>query len=732
MTPTLAGLLKLARLIVARWSVYALMVAGLTLAYCAATIIGLYVRNELTYDGFIPGAETTYLVSAHYGPKGHPLIASDLAPAGVARWTRSSMPDVDGVTRLVSVEWLMQTDRRKVKEHFYWADANLFDIVKLPALHGELKTALVRPGSIVMTARMADAYFGRNDVVGETLLTAHRRQLTVTAVLRDFPPNTTFDREIFVSGVSDYSDIAVLDDNPTRLWPTSYTYLRVKSGSNPSEIAQKLGSLTRAQWRGPNNIPVAVDLIPLTRLHFQPHGDGQMKPRGHLNLVIALIIVAVAIIALASINVSGLILAETNERVSEMAIRAAVGASRYDLIAEIANEAFWVNAASMALALALSERVLPSLNRLLDLNIMMWTAPVSLLGVSIAITVMTSGLSGLYPAILVTRPRGHRRGALIGASSRWKGWVVTQIALVIVLLIASHTMVRQWRYAIGDAPNFDGNSVLMVKFSEFSDANARFVRDVRSLPGVIAAAESFSAPTTDYARPGLVTLGDGRTVALTRNSVAPEFFDVYRVPIVAGRNLIGTFLEPDTPAEILVNESGARALGYASPQEAVEKFLTYDTDMTRMRSKIVGVVPDLRFATVSDPAQPMIFDNSSKYFNQVSIRLDPIQGGEAISAIESAWDRNMGGSIPVDKRLFYDYLLQQYHDLYQQIQVFNLVSAVAILLSVLGLTGLSIFLTRHQVREMAIRRALGATFGDIFVQRLTPFFLPLLGANLVA
>lgn len=733
----LSGLFNLLRLIASRWGVYLLMGLGLAMGFAAATVVALYVHDEMTYDRFIPDGEQVFLVSANYGPQGKPLVASDVTPAGVARWLKADAAAIDQVARLNPVEWPMRSPRRYVKERFYWADPNFFDVVKLPVLYGDLKTALRAPGSVVLTERMARAYFGRADAIGQPLATKDGAPLHVTAVLRDFPGNTHLDREIFVSGRTDYAMLMIFDRNPEFLWPSCYTYATLKPGVASKGVGDTLFNLSRYHWQGPNNLPEGFEFVRLVDLHLQPQADGQMKPRGHLNIILTLCVVAVAILALAAINVSGLVLAETNERGYDMAIRTALGARRQDLITHVLAETVSVSLIGALISVAVVERLLPGLNGALDLDLRLWDHPVVLVA-SLAASALILGVwSGLYPALVVSAPYATRafmagRSGAFLSSDRWMGWVIAQLALVIVLLISSHTMYRQWAYATGDALNFRGQDVLMVRYSDNAAANAAFSRNVRSIAGVISAAESFGVPTTDFVRPGWVNRPDGTLVALTRNSVHPDYFKVFDIPLLAGRNLSGTFLTPETPAEVLINEATVTALGYASPHEALGREIVYDTDRTTMRSRIVGVVPDVRFATVYEPVGPMIFDNFSKYFTQINLRIDGGKAGAALKAIDELWRRDTAGAVPVERRFFDDYLLGQYHDLHQQLRVFNLMSAVAITLSVLGLTGLSVFLTRHQVREMAIRRALGATFTDIFLQRVTPFLRPLAIANLIA
>ncbi|ESQ89998.1 hypothetical protein ABAC460_09530 [Asticcacaulis sp. AC460] len=731
MSPLLFPLMHLVRVIAARWGVYLLMVAGLTLSYAAAIVVTLFVHDELTYDRFMPGADRVYLLSADYGPQGRPLLASDRTPAGMANWMAADVPEIERVTRLNAVEWPLRSARRQVKERFYWADPNVFEILKLPAVHGDLSTALQKPDSVVMTQRMARAYFGREDAIGQRLTTKGGIPLTVTAILKDIPANSHLDREIFVSGRGSYAMLNVLDLHPEYQWANAYIYVTFKPGTDVKAVEGRLIDISTRHWRGVHNLPGGYQLVPLLDLHFRPHGDGELKPRGHVGSILAVVAVAAAILALAGINLSGLILAETQERGAEMAIRTALGARRIDLIGQVLREACWVNLIGLGLGLAAVERLLPGLNAGLGVDLHLWKQPWIVLPVVMAIAAVVTVLSGLYPAIAVSRPAAKTRPDPSGVLP-WRGWVVAQISLVIVLLIASHTIGRQWQFATRDALRFDGDHVVMIRFSDDPVASRVFAENLRTVPGVEAVAESFGTPTTDLARPAWIRRPGRAMISLTRISTAPDFFTVYRVPMVAGRRLSGIYSDRETPREILINEAAVKALGFASPQDAVGRDLDYETDRLRMRSRIVGVVPDLRFATVYDPSGPMIYDGFSRFFTQASVRVSERDVAGTLGRIDALWQRDTGGVMPIERRFYRDYLLEQYHDLRQQMQVFNLVAGVAIVLSTLGLTGLCIFLTRRQAREIAILRALGATFEDIFVQRLTPFFVPLLIANAIA
>jgi|GEM_PF-3981806 len=724
---------SLCLVVASRWGVYVLMILGLSMAYATALSITLYVRDEFTYDRFLGNTERLYLVSARYGPEGQPLISSDVTPGGIARWVRDETDgDIEAIARLVPVEWPLRSDHRSVKERFYWADEAIFDLLQLPVRSGDLHSALSKPGSVVMTERMARLYFGHTDVTGARMFSKGGLSLEVTAVLQDFPANTHLEREIFISGNAEYAMLSILDHNPDYLWPIAYSYVRLRPGVSADVAARHLSDLSRSRWQGPNNLPVGFRLIPVTDLHFQPQSDGQMKPRGHLNSVRTLMAVAVAVLVLAGINCTGLILAESHERGREMALYASLGATRWRQMTYILREALTVNLLSAGIGLAALERLLPLINAGLGIRLTLWQAPLLVLGVTAAAALVMGVLCGLYPAARITRQAAEGRRSGTASPQRWRGWVTAQLVLVIGLLIVTHSMARQWHYATREAPQFNGDDVLMVRLIDEAGVNRRFEAQVRTVEGVEAVAESFGVPTTAFVRPGWIRKADGHLVSFLRNSVHPDFFRVFQVPVLAGQNLSGTFLEPENPRDILINLAAVRALGYDSPQAALGQSIDYETDRTRFRSRIIGVVPDIRFATVYEPAQPMVFDNFSKYFTQVNIRLTPENRNRTLGRIDALWASAAEGRMPVERIFYREYQQNQYHDLQQQVRTFALVSAVAMCLSILGLSGLSIFLTRHQRREVAIRRALGARFREIFLLRLRPFVVPLIVANLMA
>ena len=715
-----------------------LSLASLAIGYAACILVGLYVLDEFTFDRFIPGADRVYMLSASYGPKGEPLVDSDWAPPGMAPWMRQSLPELDSVTRLNPVDWPVRSAKANIYAQLLWADANVFDVLKLPFIAGDPRTALTQPNSLVLTQRMARRYFGREDVIGQTLVVNENTRVQITAVLRDFPANTTLGREMFLSGGNQDSMLKAFDVHPAFQWPSTYVFLRLKPGASPARAEARLMPILTQHWDSPNNQPERMRLVPLTAVHFQPVADNEMKVRGHRDTVVAMICVAVLILTLAIVNFTGMMIARIDERGYEMAIRKALGARSGDLILQVLSEGAAISVVGFWLGLAVVERLEPLANHTLGLALNLWAHPVAIPGLGTLAALFLGVAGGLYPALVLSavwpiqglRSRGQHfePRSIFGR----QGWLVVQFALAITLLVCAHTVYRQWTYVTARALNFNADNVLIVSYVPATGGGETFNTDVRQLKGVTATAFSRWGPIEKDIRPAWAKTHDGTLVSFTRHSVDDHFFQLYGVPLLAGRNFSGVDLTVDYPHEVIINRTAARAMGFATPADAVGHDLNYGADRLQLTSRVIGVVDDMRFSTVRAPMRPMLFDNHTNVATVLSIKLRPEHEAETLAAIDRLWTRDAPRTGPIDRQYFSAYLADQYGDMFQQREIFGFLSLVGVCLSGLCLVGLSIFFARSRKREVAIRRALGADFWTIFRLRLAPFLKPLVISNLVA
>ena len=225
----------------------AISVFGLAIGLCAAILVGLIARNETSYDHFLPGYERIYLAGALLLPTGHPGMYSHESPSWIAAPMQQRFPAVEAITRLAPADVRLKHGVVEAKETIYWADPNVFEVLRFPALAGDLQSALQRPDSIVIPRSLARKYFGHDDPVGSSIMVSDEHPMTVTAVIEDLPVhNSQFETAIFASGASSYSDLTRLENDPNNhpdsppITVTVRTYFRLASGASLEALQQAM------------------------------------------------------------------------------------------------------------------------------------------------------------------------------------------------------------------------------------------------------------------------------------------------------------------------------------------------------------------------------------------------------------------------------------------------------------------------------------------------------------
>lgn len=728
-----SGLWQPTRTLTRYWGLSLLTCLGLMIGFAAALIVALEVRSELGYDHFIPGADQVYLLRTLYTPANRDQISSDQSPAAMAKWLRRDSRAVSGAARLVKAEWPMHTARLSEQQNFYWTDPNFFQVVHLKAASGDLRTALQQPDSMVLTRKMARAFFGREDVVGQTILLSTWLPVKITAVLDDFPSNTNFENQIFIYSRAEYGMLSILDAHPDWNWTSCLTFLNLRPGAVlPPDAITRI-----ARKHGVSGIqsPMKFALTPLTQVHFLGNADALIAPRGHADTIIAMLAVAVVIFVLAVVSFSELMAVQIDERRHEMAIRKSLGAKTHQIFLQIMAEAAILVCLSLLLAAAAVEHLLPIINPIMRLGSSPWS-DLGFMAQYLSLGFLTAMIGAIYPAMALSaaHPRRHRHhiAAKVDASLSRTLWTVARFSLLIILLIASQTVYRQWRFATSDTLNHDAAHLFIIQTASSAPADISLRAKLLPIKGVVAAAYARGLPGQSEIWPDWLQSHDGRIIQVQRQSVDTGFFDIYEVPLLAGRRFTTTYSELTSPGQVIINRAMLKALGYANPQDAIGAQLKVARRTDSVDMKIIGVVDNIRLADIRDPAPPMVFDNQSAFFSRLSVRLRPEDMTSTLNAIKAVWKQSYPNAGPMQGQFYSDYVRLEYTDIYQQWFIFLLLSVAGVAVSMCGLIGLSIHIYRARQQEVAIRNALGADRFDLVVLRLKPYFLPLAIANLVA
>jgi putative ABC transport system permease protein len=746
----------------ARNRLYAgITIAGLAIGFAAAMLIGLFVRDEYSYDKFIPGYQRVYRFSETIASADRKLTETEYTPTALAGALRLDFPQMDVVARYTTSGFPPEIRRGQfsaAQTGVAWADPEFFRLMPFPTLGGDLAHALDAPDSIVLDRTMARKYFGRDVPIGETLL-VDKHPMRVTAVIKDLPSDTHLDAEIFVSGRAPWG---IMMDPSFGGWLSNRvsTYFRLRPGASVASIGGQLPAFIQRHFdlRGDAN-PTGVTGIVLTpvniaAIHLRPAVSSQFtKASGDPAVVAAIAAVGVLIILVAAINFVTLMTARAARRAVEVGVRKSAGATRGDLIVQFMGEAFVYVLLAGIVAVALAELALPAFNALVQRQISFDYLHDPLLAAAIVgVLILVAILAGAYPALVMSgfRPAAVLKGGPAqGASGSLirQALVIVQFSVLIALMLVAGTIYRQTMFSLNEASRLDKAQVMLL-FAQPCSATLR--DEVQRVPGVVSAACSSAMALALADNEDTAIVGD-RRVTITTNPVDFGFFEVYRIKPLAGR-----LFDRNRPADaaygaqfnqpLVINETAARQLGFTDPAMAIGKTILWHgiSDLSApppgakgglRPSTILAVTPDFSFGSARTkiaPSMYMIAPTTGASFNSLAlnVRLDPAKKIESLAAIDKIWKRIGPGPIV---RYFVDqFMLRLYVDTIVQGAVITACAIIALSIACLGLFALSAYTTERRTKEIGIRKAMGASSSDILKLLLWQFTKPVLWACLIA
>jgi putative ABC transport system permease protein len=750
---------------------------GLSLGFAATLLIVLFVRDEYSYDRFFPGYRDVYLLTGTKDAIDHryPTERWDFSFPDLAAKLILRFPEMAAVARIMPADNPPHIRHGEVEADetgFLWLDPSFFRILPLKSLAGDLQTALAAPDSVVLTRTAARKYFGRDEPLGELLEvnpamgpeaakvspafnTPH--PMRVTAIIEDLPSNSYVKGEVFGSNLAAYSMNALYeltaDQGPFRT-QSNYTFIRLRAGTPAQRMQQELSAFAAhnsdTSTVYPPGFTVGLHLTPIGDLHLAPRGESPMSPRGDRTLLAGLIAIAVLIIASASFNFVTLMTARAAQRAIETGVRKAAGALRRQVVLQFLGEAVIYVAVAMALAVALTEVLLPWMNSVLKQKIAFnYLGDPALLGALLAITLGVGLIAGAYPAFVLSayRPAAVLKGTFVQGATAGivrRVLVALQFAIMIGLGIAAVTIWRQTLFSLNDQLRVDGSSILLI--DDACSPSGRAFRDrLAAVPGVAKAACADDAAIFNGGMSVSAQVQGGAATPMVSGVVDFGTLEFYGLRPLAGRFFDqnhgddGRLVGGDTSGNptIVINETAMRKLGFSSPSQAIGKIVTWNrrrwsanpTPGTTGPSEIIGVSPDFSLRTRREVYPQILYVDPASFY-VLSVRLIGSDLPEGLSGIDAAWSQIMHTSI--HRRFLSQTLQEMYADIILQGTAITLGAGLAGAIAALGLFGLSAHSTERRTKEIGIRKALGASASDIVRLMLGEFSRPVLWANVIA
>ena len=744
-----------------RHPLYALLnLLGLSLGIAVFITLGLFFRFETSFDRWIPNGASLYAVETAWTLNG---IRSDPSPATAGAVLDDMRTDyhVNG-TRVMDNGVTVHVGAQSTHEGIERVDANFFDILGVPLVAGDVRTALT-PGNVILSKAMVDKYYPGSSpaaVIGKTL-------------------HLTDDE-----GTADYRVSGVIADPPDNS-DLTYSFIRVLTPSYMDSMgnwkhygSQRLLTIIRTTpedaARLNTQLPAFVDrhasadfkpdvphtimrlsLYPARNLHLQ-----DPKTKAAINI---LGLVGLLAFFIAAINYVNLATARAGMRAKEVAVRKTLGATQGSLRTQFLGEALLITLIAALIGLSLVEVTLPWINSFGDLHLKLDYADTDLI---VALTagasfILAAGvLAGLYPAFVLAgfKPAQVLASSRTPAGGRWavrlrEALVVVQFAVVIVFFIMIIGFFSQLRHMKTADLGFTRDGV-MITSSTYDTALSDAQRDAiwqafRALPGVVSVTAGNTAPGdesetngTEIAPPGYT----GPTMSINWVKTGPDYFQTYGGHLLAGRwldmahgedqfyrHVDGKTLTHDDGTvviNVLINREALRYLHFANAQAAIGQAMTFDGNRP---VRVVGVIENMRFHSPKDhlPASLYVLDPQPYDHAVTGVRYGGASVIEMKARMAQAW-RQIAPDVPFDAVSAADNLDNYYKPDRNRSNLFSMGAGVAALIGCIGLYGMAAFNTSRRSREIGLRKVLGASSGNVTGLLVGQFLRPVIIANLVA
>ena len=710
-------------------------IAGLAIGMACSILIFLWIRDELGYDRFHSRAAEIHRIyrdetATAAGAK------SALTSPPMAAALKKDFPEVLQATRFGTWQRRLVSigDKNFSETGYLHADPDFFEMFSFPFVQGDPRTAFVSPASVVLTRKTAAKYFGRDDPLGKRLTIDHNFDVVVTGVLADVPPNSSLEFDLlspFELLIARY-----LGDEAREGWGFNSfsTFVQLKPGLPSSEFNRKLdGYLQRFDKEETDRLAAQ----PLTDIHLRSDLSHDYANVGNIKYVWIFSALALFILAIASINFMNLTTARSANRAREVGLRKVVGAQRPQLIRQFFGEALLLSFFALTAALVLAELFLRPFNALSGKHLTTdWPHHLSLLLGCFGLAFVTGLLSGSYPALLLSsfQPVRVLKGAFRSAGSSAvfrKTMVIVQFSLSIFLIIGTIVVSRQLAFMRNKDLGFNRERVLYLNlFGELKGKYPMIRERLLRNPGVLNVTASLALPTDIQNSPGSPTWegkDPGNKMEIKADFVDFDYVETFGVPLVEGRSFSRTH-STDPEEAYIVNEEALRQMGLRRP--AVGKRFFFDAFGAK-EGQIIGVMKDAHFQALHHKIEPLVFKINSDMFRYIYIKIRARDIDPILRSLEKDWaSLNLG--YPFENRFLDERFDSLYRTEARMGALFRTFSALAIFIACLGLFGLASFMAEQRVREIGVRKVLGATEGNIFLLLSKEFAVLILAANLFA
>ena len=695
-------------------------IGGLSLGLACAMLIILYTKDEVSYDKFHAGVNNIYrVVSKQTNPDGS--SAGSDGNTGIFQGPKFTtvLPEIKSFVRLQSGYDDIKKGTEISGHDLLYVDSNFFSVFTFPLIAGDSKTALLKPDAVVISADMAKNYFGTTDAVGKIMLFKNNDKFDpciVTAVAKKSPQNSSIKFDILRPLI-----VSDADKQTNENWFNFFlnTFIVVNPNASIAGVEGKMKKVYEADAK--ETIKMMAEkygvkstttfmLQPFTDMHLSKDFKANNGLTDASNPMFSYILsgIALFILLIACINFVNLTIARSVKRAKEIGIRKVVGGERKQLIIQFLGESFVLCFAAFLLAVLIVQLVLPTFNDLSNKALALsYLFDIKLISGYIALFIITSLLAGFYPAMVLSSYNPvqtlYSRFKLQGKNYLQKSLVVLQFALATLLIVSTLTIYSQFNYLTTKKLGYDDKNIVAVGKSGLSRDEAKlFKEELLKSPDIIE-----MAPKNGGGWGTVAKVNGENQIEFTYETINESYLPLFKIPIVKGRNFSPDF-PSDSSNSVLVNETFAKKAGWS---DAVGKEVNFW--YINKKYTVVGVVKDYHYASLRDEIGPQLFTTKPQNsYGLAFIKIKPNTAATSLTYIEKTF-KTMFPIHPYSYKFKDLENLKNYESEAKWKQVILFGAVLTIFISCIGLFGLSVLSAEKRVKEIGIRKVLGASVTTI-------------------
>lgn len=719
---------------------------GLIIGIASFILIQLYVDHQKSYNTAFTDAKDIYRVNLIRG-ENKPQAQ---VPLRLSRELTQNFTEIEDATRVspsnVSVKHLQSV----YSERVLYADANYFKFFDFQLIEGDINTALDAPDGLVLHQALAIKYFSSTVGVIGKRLTINGKEHQVTAVVKKPTTPTTMPLTMILPMENFYSQISRPEWIEAWNFNATRTFVKIRQPEVINTLTETISDYYDSRAKGLSSFKTnRINIQPLLAIYLDNTTTKSLTPPSSAVMVMVFSIISLMILLLACVNFTNLSTAAAMRRGKDVGVRKALGASKKQLITQYLSEAIMLSAIASLFALALVYLCLAAFNQLMSVD-MVINGSMSQLVQLLGLTLLVGILAGSYPAFYLSNlSPAHVLKGLVNTSKSGvllrQTLIILQFAIAAFLLVASLVVNWQMQHIKDMDQGFDREGVIVI--SRGDNTYNAFKSQALRHPDVISVTMSHTVPTKATRTSNTVRRLDdiSNEIWVGNNPVSLEFFKTYGIKLLSGRTFSSAFVNDAymenktnwqaSTGKLIINQTLATLLGW-SAEEAVGQLLTLGGGQDGLHNhQIVGVVEDSHYVNVKNTVPPMTYVLSAQpkdlSLRWTSIRFKAGASFTTLKEIEQVW---LG--LAPDLAFKYNWLVDLFDSSYrnetQQTELLNVFTLLAIVVTAIGLFGLAAFNTQRRVKEIAIRKILGASTGQLCFMLVNQFSSLVIAANVIA